>query len=247
MLRVANISVSALSFELGAGAPPSEIRLIPSGAFRSYDGRPEGVPNWHLPADRAMQIVAQAASRESDLVIDYEHATLSAAVTGNMAPAAGWFKRMDWRPDGLYATDVRWTAAAARMIAAGEKRYISPVFGWDKRTGEVLGVRMAGLVNDPGLDGLADLSALAAGLEFGFLSRSQDAPDYYVPKGYTADPDSVRLHTAALAYQESNKGVSYQSAVSAVIRYTDALQGIEASLGQGAPGYLWEGYTQPPG
>lgn len=159
---VSSLAISALAVELGAGAP-TEIRLIPAGRFRAVDGRPGGDLSWNLSAPRAQAIVAAAAARASDLVIDYEHATLSARESGAKAPAAGWFKALAWREgDGLYATDVRWTATAAEMIGAGEKRYLSPVFGWNKQTGEVLSVLMAALVNAPGLDGLTDLSALAA-------------------------------------------------------------------------------------
>ncbi|MDD5297656.1 MAG: phage protease [Rhodocyclaceae bacterium] len=157
------LSVSALAVELGAGAAPSEIRLIPAGPFRSWDGRPEGIPGWNLSESNAKKIIAWAAARASDLVIDYEHQTLNAKENGKPAPAAGWFKSMEWRPnDGLYATDVRWTAAAAAMIESGEYKYISPVIGWDKKTGTVLSLPMAGLVNNPAIDGLADLSGLAA-------------------------------------------------------------------------------------
>ena len=168
------LAVSALAIELSAGAPPTEIRLLPAGSFRAVDGRPGADLSWNLAAPPAQAIVAASASRASDLVIDYEHATLSAQQSGAKAPAAGWFKALDWRDgDGLYATDVRWTATAAEMIGAGEKRYISPVFGWDRNTGEVLSVLMAALVNSPGLDGLTDLSALAA-LSFAQESEMDD-------------------------------------------------------------------------
>lgn len=157
-----SIAVAACFAELPAGAAPSEFRLIPAGLFRAWDGRPGEGLSWQLHPERAQAICDWAADRTSDLVLDYEHATLTAQATGAKAPAAAWWKSMEWRDDGLYAVNVRWTDAAAAMVAAGEKRYISPVFGWDKKTGEVLSVVMAGLVNNPGLDGLTDLSALAA-------------------------------------------------------------------------------------
>ncbi len=157
------IAVSALAVELGGGSAPSEIRLIPAGPFRAVDGRPGPALSWQLSDAQAGSIVAWAAARASDLVVDYEHQTLSARENGKPAPAAGWFKSLEWRPgDGLYATDMRWTDAASAMIEDGEYRYISPVFGWNPKTGAVLSLAMAGLVNNPGLDGLTDLSALAA-------------------------------------------------------------------------------------
>lgn len=77
------------------------------------------------------------------------------------APAAGWFKRMEWREGiGLFATDVRWTDKAKVMIAAREYRYISPVFHYGP-DGDVLNLIGLGLTNTPALDGLTDLASIA--------------------------------------------------------------------------------------
>jgi len=160
------VALAALPVELsaGSGAPP-EIRLLPAGPFRSLDTRPESCAAWRLDAAAAARMVAAAAARVSDYVIDFEHQTLRAADNGRPAPAAGWFKTLEHRADGLYATGVRWTAEAARMIAAGEYRYISPVFSYHPKSGAISGlsaVAPASLVNAPGLDGLTDLARLAA-------------------------------------------------------------------------------------
>lgn len=159
------VAVAALTVALGSGAAPAEFRLLPAGTFRAVDGRPEGVDAWHLDAALAAKIVAAVDARESDLVIDYEHQTLRAAENGKPAPAAGWFKRLEWREgDGLYVVDARWTEEAAALIASGSYRFVSPVFAWNRKTGAVVAVKMAALTNDPGLDGLTDLAALAASL-----------------------------------------------------------------------------------
>lgn len=157
--------VAALSVALTAGAAPSELRLLPAGRFKASDGsgRPAGIPDgWRLDAEAAAALVAAAEARQSDYVIDFEHQTLNAAANGQPAPAAGWFKRLEFRPDdGLYAVDVRWTPRAAAMIAAGEYRYLSPVFAY-ALDGAVLALGPAALTNNPGLDGLTDLAALSA-------------------------------------------------------------------------------------
>ncbi len=44
---------------------------------------------------------------------------------GGTAPAAGWIKRLEARPDGIWAA-VAWTEAAQARIRAGEYRYITP-------------------------------------------------------------------------------------------------------------------------
>lgn len=154
---------AACSVDLSGSNTPSELRLIPAGRFHPVDGRPEAALGWYLDDAHAAAIVAAAAARQTDYVIDYEHQTLAAAKNGQPAPAAGWFKKLEWRPgDGLYATDVRWTVAAAQMITAHEYRYGSPVFAFDPKTGAVLALAHFGLTNNPALDGLTDLAALAA-------------------------------------------------------------------------------------
>lgn len=164
-----SVSIAALAAALpvGEGAPaaPAEFRLLPLGRFRTADGsgRPEGVAaGWLLDAAAAQAVADEFNARADARVIDYEHQTLSAENNGQPAPAAGWIGRLEARADGLYAVGVEWTARAAAMIAAREYRYISPVFVSDKRSGRVLRVLHAALTNFAGLDGLTDLSALAA-------------------------------------------------------------------------------------
>jgi phage I-like protein len=86
------------------------------------------------------------------------------------------------------------------MIESGEYRYVSPVFGWNAQTGAVLSLAMAGLVNNPGLDGLADLSALSALLSSDQLK--EDSMDELLeqlrwllnlPVGATADDIKAQL------------------------------------------------------
>jgi len=158
------LAIAALGVELAAGAP-ADIRLIPAGLFRSVDGRPAECAGWQCTDEDGLRLVAEASARTSPQVIDYEHATLHAKKTGSKAPAAGWFKALEWRPgDGLWAIGVDWTALAAQDIASKAYRFISPVFSYDPNTGRVQKLFHAALTNDPGLDGLTDLAALAAEL-----------------------------------------------------------------------------------
>lgn len=146
------------------------MQLLPSGEFRTADGRPASIAHWRLNAEIADRVIAASAAAVNDLVIDYEHQTLRTETNGRPAPAAGWFKRLEYRAAlGLFATDVRWTEAAARMIQAGEYRYISPVFSYDE-TGAVLRIISAALTNTPGLDGM---DAVALRISQGF---NQPAP-----------------------------------------------------------------------
>jgi len=172
------VALAACVFDMSGGSAPAEVRLVPAGVFRARDGRPEGLPGWRIDGEIARRAIARMSALESAIVIDYEHQTLHAEENGRPAPAAGWFRggNVEWREgDGLYATGVEWTEAAKARIAAGEYRYLSPVIGYDRGTGEVLSVVMAALTNYPAIDGLGDLVSLAASL-FGIASASKEVP-----------------------------------------------------------------------
>lgn len=110
----------------------------------------------------AQTLIAAAAARDVPYVMDYEHQTLNSQTNGQPAPAAAWFKTLEWRDgDGLYAIDVEWTARASEMIDAREYRYLSPVFAYDK-AGNVTALLNAGLTNSPALDCLDEVQLAAA-------------------------------------------------------------------------------------
>ena len=151
------------AIDLG-GKPPTEVQLMPMGRWDGYVHPYTGeltsfeVTREHI--DAAVEYNAERKRRNParDLVIDYEHQTLH----GGVAPAAGFIADLKGSDDGLDATGVRWTAKAAAYISAGEYRYISPVFGFD-RYDKVTGnpVRMivhnAGITNEPFFDELKPL------------------------------------------------------------------------------------------
>ncbi len=74
---------------------------------------------------------------------------------------------MEWREPpaahpGLFAISPKWTAAASAHIAADEIRYVSPVFSYDAKTGEVLDILNVALTNNPAIDGMQAVSVAAA-------------------------------------------------------------------------------------
>lgn len=165
------MNYAALSFELADATRP--VRVIPAGRFRSADGsgRPATpAEGWLLEAGDAAALIARAKQRSDKKLIDYEHQSMRASEVAP-APAAGWVAALEWRdpadgePGGLYAVP-EWTPRAAAMIADREYRYLSPLFSYDPATGRVLDLVSVGLVNQAGLDGLADLAALAARKHF---------------------------------------------------------------------------------
>ncbi|MQY50758.1 phage protease [Rhodocyclus gracilis] len=105
--RCAAGRVAVLTFEVNAAA---DFRLLPAGEFRARDGRPAEIPAWRMDATIAAALINQVAATGVDFVIDYEHQTLLAEKNGQPAPAAGWFKALEWREgDGLYVVGAKWT------------------------------------------------------------------------------------------------------------------------------------------
>jgi phage I-like protein len=167
----AQIAVAACLVDLN-GAAPGTIKLAPAGLFSAKDGRPHGLPGWTLNAAAAQKVIDRTAAMTDKILIDYEHQALYSRENGKPAPAAGWYKTLEWRDgDGLYATDVEWTAAARTAIENREYRYISPVLTYHPKTGEVTGILMAALVNYPAIDGLNDLAAAHFD-----LTRNEETP-----------------------------------------------------------------------
>lgn len=144
-----------------AAAGGKWIMLLPLGRFAGRDGRG---PYDAGTAEAMKAVVAATLQRAgtADLVVDYDHQSIFAAVpeVGGQAPAAGWIKEFEVRDDGLYGR-VEWTARASRAIRQGEYRYISPVYHHDK-SGKVTRLLHAGLTNTPNLD----LAAVAASTTF---------------------------------------------------------------------------------
>ncbi|RQS55716.1 MULTISPECIES: phage protease [Burkholderia] len=151
---------ASLSLEITPGS--GTLQLLPAGDFRANDGRPTECAAWRVTRDGAKRLVAAMAARKTPMVLDYEHQTLSAATSGTPAPAAAWIKAVEWRDgQGLYATDVEWTARASAFVDAKEYRFISPVFTYDA-DGNVLQLINAALTNNPALDGMDEVMLAAA-------------------------------------------------------------------------------------
>ena len=163
-----HLHISAMSFAIGSdGLVKDEAHLLPAGDFAPTDGRVLPVASFKLDETIAHSVISKMAARKNDTLIDYEHQSLYASDNGQPVIAAGWFHEMDFRADGLWAINVRWTETAKRRIAEKEYRYVSAVFAYDKKTGAVADVISIALTNTPALDGLQSLAA---------LSKFQDLP-----------------------------------------------------------------------
>lgn len=199
------VAIAVMSIELPARIDSTAaLKLLPCGPFRAIDGRPNDVAAWMMNAAIAQALITRAQQSPVRTVIDYEHQTLLAEKNGQPAPAAGWFKQLEWREgDGLYAVDVEWTARASSMITASEYRYLSPVFTYDKQTGAVQTLLHVALTNHPALDSLGEvrLAALSrmpqqAQQETTILELSELLALLGLPAG--SDPETVKTAIAAL-------------------------------------------------
>jgi phage I-like protein len=158
------VALAACSIALTTG---NELQLLPAGEFRGVDGRPLDAPHWYVNAALAQVLIAAADARKTPYVIDYEHQTLLSRQNGQPAPAAGWFKKLEWREGvGLFATDVTWTPRATAMIEGSEYKFISPVILYSKANGNVTALLMAAATNNPNIDGMEQLLLDAAALHF---------------------------------------------------------------------------------
>lgn len=132
------------------------IQLLPSGTFMGRDGR--GPYKAHDAEGIVKKSLEYAGT--SLIAIDYEHQIDNAPKNGMPAPAAGWIKGLQAREDGIYAW-AEWTEKAKERIENKEYLYISPVFIYDKVSGEIKKILRAALTNSPNLD----MKALACSMD----------------------------------------------------------------------------------
>lgn len=130
-----------------------------------------------MDATLAATLIAAADARATPYVIDYDHQTLLTKENGKPAPAAGFFKKLEWREGvGLFAIDVEWTENAKDYIASGEFKFISPVIGYNKGTGNVTALYMAAITNNPSIDGMNEVLLSTAALHFQFTPLTSMEP-----------------------------------------------------------------------
>ena len=128
------------------GKAPTRVQLLPAGAkIMGRDGR-----NWsnHDPA----QVVLNTQARKIDLPIDENHALHLKAPLGESSPAFGWMRNITLNAQGETWADVEWTDAGRQLVESRQYRYLSPVFTFDKDTGDVIAIQSASFSNLPNLE-----------------------------------------------------------------------------------------------
>lgn len=125
--------------------PPTEVRLFGMGANQTSKGV-------FLFTDKSKQACRESFEKLGrELPFDYGHAmnlpTWAMQNPAEAGKAAGWF-RLDIRDDGPWATDIKWTPAATKMLRDREYRFFSPTVSHTE-DGEVMEIRNCALTNEP--------------------------------------------------------------------------------------------------
>lgn len=122
---------------------PAEIKILPFGMVHSQKGD-------FLVDDESFELIRkQFKDRKLDLVIDYEHQTLTDA----QAPAGGWIKDI-YKGDDAIIAKVEWTPRASEYLKNKEYRYLSPVVLVRKRDQRATAIHSVALTNTPAIDGM---------------------------------------------------------------------------------------------
>ncbi len=208
-------AIAACAFEVHVDS--DAIQLFPAGEFDALKGSMLGKGPWRTSADIAARVIARAAARRNDLVIDYEHQTLKAADNGHPAPAAGWVKpgSLEWREgEGIFARLPDWTDKAAAHIDTKEYRFISPVFSYNPKTGEVLDILHVALTNTPAIDGMNEVGALAAAkFELSYQPQSEESTMDELLKLFGLGPDATESEAVAAASAVLQKNTDLEKQV----------------------------------
>lgn len=220
-----HIGVSATAFALEK-APEGGvlIQLMPAGAFSAADGRGP-FSSGDMKSMEEIVERTMAKLRSSQMMIDYDHQSVFGAKdgVGGNAKAAGWVTKLLVLHDGIWAR-VEWTSAAKKMIVEKEYRYISPYFDVDEKTGKVLTLMNAALVNQPALD----LAAVAARLNS--TNESEDMKKIAKALGL-ADGVSETAILAAIEGQKTSLGkIAVATGLKSEAKVDDVIKSITAAV-----------------
>ena len=147
----------ALEQSATAGELPSEFRIFTAGKVVTEKG------TFTFDASAAKAVMAAYREHGNEIMIDYDHASLSATDARDPAmagKAAGWCA-LELRDGELWAVNVRWTDPAAAAMRAREWRYMSPAFAIEKN--KITSLLNVALTNIPATRNLTPLVAASRG------------------------------------------------------------------------------------
>ncbi len=149
---VRSARLTSLAIVVTGDAPPSEFQIFAAGQIETTKG------TFTFDALAASKVMAEYEAHGIDLMIDYDHASLSSLTLdpAQSSKAAGWFN-IELRNGALWAVNVRWTPPAAEALARKEWRFMSPAFATDD--GKITGLLNVAITNLPATRGLKPLMA----------------------------------------------------------------------------------------
>lgn len=190
------------SKEMEVGGAPEIISVLPLGHVKSAKGE------FDVDGESFAAMKAQIAQRGVDLVVDYEHQTL----TGDQAPAAGWVKEL-FLDDGQIKARVEWTDRAKAYLSNREYRYLSPVITVRKADNKAMGLHSIALTNTPAIE---HMEAIVNSLNF---EGGQNTMDFMKELakllGLGEDATEEQVKEALKACLEENKSLKESAAEAA--------------------------------
>lgn len=175
--------------------PPSEILIFAFGKTETRNGV-------YVYDEQSAELIRKAeAGKRRQPWIDYEHQSLEKPAVE--APAAALFD-LDFRPDGLYAVNIRWRPRAEKQISGGEYLFYSPAFYAETETGRVVELINIGLTNDPAIKDMRPMVAARAVVPTEETAMSKTV---FVALTGRDDADEAAALAAAMALTDLRKEI----------------------------------------
>lgn len=181
--------------EVDVGGAPEVISVMPFGHVVSQKGE------FDVDEESLAAMKEQIAQRGVDLVVDYEHQTL----TGERAPAAGWVKEL-FAEDGHIKARVEWTIPAKQYLENKEYRYLSPVITVRKSDNKATGLHSLALTNTPAIAGMTPI-VNSSTFQGGETNMNELIKKIAAALGLGEDADEEQILTALSACVEENKAL----------------------------------------
>lgn len=181
--------------EVDVGGAPEIISVLPYGHVVSQKGE------FDVDEESLAAMKEQIAQRGVDLVVDYEHQTL----TGERAPAAGWVKEL-FAEDGHIKARVEWTIPAKQYLENKEYRYLSPVITVRKTDNKAMGLHSLALTNTPAIAGMTPI-VNSSTFQGGETTMNELIKKLAAALGLGEDADEEQILAALSACVEENKAL----------------------------------------
>ena len=213
------------SGEVEISGAPEIISVLPLGHVTSAKG------DFNVDEESLAAMKAQIAQRGVDLVIDYEHQTL----TGEQAPAAGWVKEL-FLDDGKIKARVEWTPRAKEYLENREYRYHSPVITVRKSDNKAMGLHSIALTNTPAVE---HMEAIVNSISFegGTSKMNEFLKQLAALLGLKAGAATADVTAAIMSLKGGNIGgvnlVEQVKSLEAKLADRDAEEAVELALKQG--------------